>query len=94
LLIVRIGRIVSFTILCAVTIWVLSLWNYQLPYAAAIARAVFESLVTLALALFFWRIASEYIQRKIEETTPATPVEEPDGDSEWAAGAAAIHCSP
>lgn len=86
LLVVRVGRVVRFAILCATAIWVLSLWNYYFPYATAVTRAVFESLVTLALALFFWRIASAYIERKIEEATPETSDEDAE-DGEWGAAA-------
>ena len=97
LLAIRVGKVVSFPMLCTTAIWVLSLWNYSLPYATAATRAVFESLVTLALALFFWRIASAYIERKIEEAAP-----EPSDEKTQMMGnggllptkAAAIHCFP
>ena len=87
LLAVRVGRLIRFALFCAVTIWVLSRWNYHLPYAAAIARAVFESLVTVALALLFWRFASGYIERKINESTPdVAQKDEGAEDEEWGGG--------
>jgi len=86
LLLIRLGRVVRFAILCAVAVWVLNLWDYQIPYAKEVARAVFESLVTLALALLFWRTASAYIERKIAEFTPDVKEKETD-DGEWGAAA-------
>ncbi|MGB3211416.1 MAG: mechanosensitive ion channel domain-containing protein [Desulforhopalus sp.] len=85
LLVIRVGRVVRFAILFAITIWVLRLWNYHIPYATAVTRAVFESLVTLAVALLFWRIASAYIERKIAAATPETTEEAEE--SEWGGGA-------
>jgi small-conductance mechanosensitive channel len=87
LLMSRVSIVVRIAILFAITIWVLTLWNYNLPYATAITRAVFESLVTLALALFFWRIASAYIEKKIKEMTPEASETTDSEESEWGGGA-------
>ena len=87
LLISRVSMVVRSAILFGITIWVLTLWNYNLPYATAITRAVFESLVTLALALFFWRIASAYIERKIKEMSPEESETKESEESEWGGGA-------
>jgi small-conductance mechanosensitive channel len=76
-LIARISNWLRFIIIFALTLWVLSLWGYRIPYAVAITQAVFESLVTLTLALLFWRIASRYIERKMKEVAP-----EPEDESE------------
>ena len=38
LLVIGVGRVVRIVILCATAIWVLSLWNYHLPYATAVTR--------------------------------------------------------
>jgi small-conductance mechanosensitive channel len=84
LLMVRAGMVVRIAILCAVGVWVLSLWEYHIPYAKEATRAVFESLVTLAVALLFWRAASTYLEGKIAEATPETKEEESD-DGEWGA---------
>jgi small-conductance mechanosensitive channel len=81
----RVQAGVRFMILGAMAAWTLRMWGYPLPYAAAITGAVFDSLVTLTLALMFWRVASGYIERKIQE---ATPEEEENGeDDEWGAAA-------
>lgn len=87
LLISRVSVVVRTAILFSITIWVLTLWNYNLPYAAAITRAVFESLVTLALALFFWRIASAYIERKIKEMSPEALEKKDSEECDWGGGA-------
>ncbi len=70
-------------IIAALAVWVLSLWGYPIPFAAVAVRAIFESLVTLALALACWRFASSYIQRKIEEPTPEPTENEEDDDNEF-----------
>ena len=85
-LVVRVGRVVRLAILFSLGVWVLNLWGYHIPYATAITRAVFESLVTLALALLFWRVASSYIERKIQETIPEEE-DEDEQDGEWGAAA-------
>lgn len=64
------SRIVRLAILAALAIWVFSLWGYHIPYAAVITGAVFESLITIALALMFWRFASSTIERKISASEP------------------------
>ncbi|GAB6191058.1 hypothetical protein JCM39068_08070 [Desulfocastanea catecholica] len=87
LLISRLSVVVRSAIFSAITIWVLTLWNYNLPYATAITRAVFESLVTLALALFFWRIASAYIERKIKEMSPEASETKDSEECDWGGGA-------
>jgi moderate conductance mechanosensitive channel len=49
-------------------IWLLSLWGYTMPYAVNMVRAFFDILVTLTLALLFWRMISGYIERKLAES--------------------------
>ena len=71
----------------SLTSWVLSLWGYQLPYAANTIRTLFESLVTVALALFCWKFASRYIQQKIEEAAPEPPEEQQESDDEFGGAA-------
>jgi len=83
-LITRIGWIVRLAIVSALFIWILSLWGYTIPYATAITQAVFESLVTLSLALLFWRVSSSYIEKKMQEAEPDSEDEVKDDDaSEW-----------
>lgn len=70
LLVIRVGRIVRIAVLIALIGWVMSLWGYDLLYAEEITIIIFKSLVTLILALFFWRIVSDYLERKITESEP------------------------
>ncbi len=63
-------------------IWVLSLWGYDIPFATAAMSALFQSIVVLALALIFWRLASSYIERKLEEAAPDEEEKE-DTDDEF-----------
>jgi small-conductance mechanosensitive channel len=81
----RVQAAVRFLILAAMAAWGLRMWGYPLPYAGVISKAVFDSLVTLTLALLFWRVASGYIERKIQEATPEE--EENAEDDEWGAAA-------
>ena len=74
---------------CAMATWTLTLWGYDIPFAQNAMRAIFESLITLALALLVWRIASTYIARKIEESTPEPVKSDEDDDNEFGGAAPA-----
>lgn len=67
--------------------WILSLWGYNIPFATAAMKALFQSIVVLALALMFWRFASAYIERKLEEATPEPVETEEDDDNEFGGAA-------
>lgn len=86
LLVVRVGRMVRLAILLALGGWVMSLWGYQVPYVATITKIVFNSLVTLALALAFWKVLSSYIEKKITEDEPQEELQE-EQDDEWGGAA-------
>ena len=49
-------------------IWLMSLWGYTVPFAGHLVRAFFDILVTLTLALIFWRITSGFIEKKLAES--------------------------
>ncbi len=78
---IKAGRSVRLLVLAALLIWALSLWGYYIPYASAVAGAVFESLTAMALGLVTWRFVSSYIERKIAESTPEE--EESSEDDEF-----------
>ncbi len=63
--------------------WLFSLWGYHIAFAGQAVRAIFESLVVIALALVTWRFASAYIARKIDEVTQPHEKSEEDGDDEF-----------
>ncbi len=85
-LVARVRQAVRVIILLALGLWVLSAWGYTIPYSLQITRAVFNILVTLALALVFWRVVSSYIEQKIIEATPEEKENE-EQDDEWGAAA-------
>jgi len=85
-LVVRVRRVARLGILAALGIWMLSFWGYHIPYARAIVSATFDILLTLTLALTFWRVASSYIERKIKQATPEEEENEAQ-DDEWGAAA-------
>ena len=86
-LVLRVWRFARLAILAALAAWLFSLWGYPVPYAGAIVKATFDILLTLALALIFWRVASGYIERKIQEATPEEE-ENAEQDDEWGSASA------
>ena len=78
-----------FNVVLAVTLatWLLSLWGFNLPFAEVAMKALFQSLVIIVLAILFWRFASAYIQRKIDEATPEQIEQEEDIDDEFGGAA-------
>ncbi len=83
-LFVTTSRIMSLAILATLLVWVLSLWNVHIPFATNITKAVFESLIAMALGLTVWRFASSYIEKKMQETTPES-TEDGEESDEWGA---------
>ncbi len=79
------NTVLRLLLVATLTTWILSLWGYPIPFAAHAVRAIFNSFVIFALALIFWRFASSFIQRKIEEATPEV-TEEKDDDDEFGGG--------
>ncbi|WP_167505876.1 mechanosensitive ion channel family protein [Desulfosediminicola flagellatus] len=67
----------------AIATWTLTLWGYDIPFASNAIRAIFESLIILALALMIWRVTSRYIARKIEEATPEPAEKAEEDDNEF-----------
>jgi moderate conductance mechanosensitive channel len=64
--------------------WIVSLWGYNIPYAGHAVKTLFETLLTLALALFCWRFASAYIEKKIREAVPEEEAcSKEEGDDEF-----------
>ena len=80
------STVLRLLIAAALITWLLSLWGYPIPFAVQGVRAIFNSSVILALALIFWRFASSYIERKIEEATPEVTEDEKDTDDEFGGG--------
>ena len=70
-------------LIAVLVVWVLSLWGYNFPFAALAINAIFESLLVIALAVFFWRSASNYIEKKIADSTPEVDESEKDTDDEF-----------
>jgi small-conductance mechanosensitive channel len=79
----RVHSVFRFFLMFLLFAWVCSLWGYNFPFATQAMKALFESLVTVALALVCWRYASAYIEAKMVDTvTPVTP-EQQDIDDEF-----------
>ncbi|MCG6931173.1 MAG: mechanosensitive ion channel [Desulfofustis sp.] len=87
----NIGNRVSATFTIVLTLvlltWFLSLWGIRIPYATEALRAVFESLVVLAVALIGWRFADRYISNKLAELEPEAEATEEDFDDEFGGAA-------
>jgi len=80
--------IFKYILLAILATWVLSLWGYNIPFATAAISALFQSIVVLALALFCWRFANKYIEKKLEEATPEVDESEEEDDDNEFGGAA------
>jgi len=75
-------------LIAVLSTWILSLWGYNIPFATAAIKALFQSIVVLALALLCWRFASSFIEKKLDEATPeAEESEEEDDDNEFGGAA-------
>ena len=85
-MVLRLWRFARLGILAALSVWMLKLWGYHIPYAGALVNAIFDILLTLTMALVFWRVASSYIERKIKEATPEEEENE-NQDDEWGGAA-------
>lgn len=70
-------------LVAVITTWTLTLWGYDIPFASNAIRAIFESLIILALALVVWRVTSKYIARKIAEATPEPAEKTEEDDNEF-----------
>ena len=70
-------------IISALLAWVMALWGYKIPFASVVIKALFESIIIIAVALVFWRFASSYIERKIEEATPEVDESKEDNDDDF-----------
>ncbi len=74
-------------LVAALTTWMLSLWGYDIPFAAVAIMAILKSFVTLGLALVCWHFASSFIERKIAEATPESEDKKEDDDDEFGGAA-------
>ncbi len=81
------SSIFKLILIAILSTWILSLWGYNIPFATAAIKALFQSIVVLALALICWRFASSFIEKKLDEATPdAEESEEEDDDNEFGGG--------
>ncbi len=69
-------------VLITLITWILSIWGIHIQYASFAVKAIFESSITLVLAFFCWKIASAFLERKIQEGTPVLEKIE-DDDNEF-----------
>ncbi|MBU1138461.1 MAG: mechanosensitive ion channel [Proteobacteria bacterium] len=83
----KVGRVVRLGLFLAISIWLASLWGIQIPFVSRLAGAVFDILIVLTFALFFWKFISNYIERKIKESLPETD-ESSGEDDEWGSATA------
>ena len=86
LLIQKVGRMVRLALCIAVSIWLASLWGFQIPFISQMAAAIFDILIVLTFALFFWKFISGYLEKKIRESVPEADDNNNDED-EWGGAA-------
>ncbi|CAG36494.1 mechanosensitive ion channel family protein [Desulfotalea psychrophila] len=83
-----IGRLCLFIALMAC---LASLWNINLPLVEDFSRVIFDSVAVCAVSLVTWRVLSNWIEAKIEESLPKveeTGETEEKDDGDWGAGGA------
>jgi len=78
-------RIFRTFIVFVLGVWLLTLWGFEFPYAGNLVKAAFDILITLTLALFFWRFVSGIIERKLVESMPEEEDEPVDDGGEFGA---------
>ena len=80
LIISKSESVFNLIVFATLVVWLLSLWGYEIPFAATAISALFQSLVVLALALICWKSASAYIEKKMEEAAPERDDKEEEDD--------------
>jgi small-conductance mechanosensitive channel len=83
----RVYSVFRFFLIFLLFAWVCSLWGYNFPFATQAMKALFQSLVTVALALVCWRYASSYIEAKMVDTVTEVSPELQDIDDEFGGAA-------
>lgn len=54
----------------ALLVWVASFWGVKLPFISQFTSVFFDASVILATSLLFWQFVSNWIDRKIKESSP------------------------
>lgn len=67
----------------ALAIWLAGLWNLHIPLISQLTGVVFDGLIILTLALFFWKFVSAWIEKKMQESTPETEETDEEEGDEW-----------
>ncbi len=67
----------------AVVLWVAGLWGYTIPLISKLPGVLFDSLIIMAVALFFWQFISSWIDRKIKESLPEDSIPQDNADDDW-----------
>ena len=81
----RIYGFVRVTLILGVSSWVATLWNINIPLISYLSDALLDSFVIFVFALISWKFISDWIERKIQESTPEK--EDANEDDEWGAAA-------
>lgn len=68
-------------------IWLAGLWNLHIPLVSEFTAVVFDGLIILTLALFFWKFVSGWIERKIQESDPEPEEKDEEEGDEWGGAA-------
>lgn len=61
-------------------IWLAHLWGYSLPFVSVLSKAVFDSILIIALALTVWKFISNWIEAKIAEESPGGETDDDQAD--------------
>lgn len=78
-------RVVRTIIFFVLVLWLLYLWGFGVPFGKFLANAAFSIFVTLILANILWRTSSSFINRKLQEASPAGEEARSGEGDEWGA---------
>lgn len=68
-------------------VWIASLWNIYIPVFSNLSGVVFDSLLILTVAIFFWQFISSWIERKIQASIPDESEKKDSDEEDWGAAA-------
>jgi len=68
-------------------VWIASLWNIYIPVFSNLSGVMFDSLLILTVAIFFWQFISSWIERKIQDSLPEESDKKDSDEEDWGAAA-------
>lgn len=83
----KVMNIARMVLIALLLIWIAGLWDIYIPIFSNLSGVLFDTLLILTVAIFFWQFISSWIEAKIQEAIPAEPEDKDKEDDEWGAAA-------